>query len=154
MRIDATPSAWRDAVPLGSGTALRYTRSSCDGSGAQPISQGAAELPVPRIGARDTQYRRRKFAGQLHAKFARDARTVPPMPVVTCVYQPPGARSASVDRLVTGSVSHVNDRASRRSGPAGKALTMLLFGAASATGPAIRSRGGALNGPQGDDELF
>jgi hypothetical protein len=97
VRIDATPSAWRDAVPLGSGTALRYTRSSCDGSGAQPISQGAAELPVPRIGARDTQYRRRKFAGQLHAKFARDARTVPPMPVATCVTNHPERRSASVD---------------------------------------------------------
>src|SRR4029077_17400523 len=66
----------------------------------------------------------------------------------------PTARSAlriSGPPRVTGSVSHVSDRASRRSGPAGKALTMLLFGAA---GAATRSRGVALNGPQGDGELF
>src|ERR1051326_4883593 len=86
-----------------------------------------------------------QLAGQwLHSSvISRGAHIfVPPMPVEELRLQPPGASlRIRCPPRVTGSVSHVSDRASRRSGPAGKALTMLLFGAAGATGPATRSRG-------------
>jgi hypothetical protein len=98
----------------------------------------AADLPVARIGARDTRYR--------PAMARRTAARLLPLP--QCPHSPadtpirPERAPLQLTWQVTGSVSHVSDRASRRSGPAGKALTVLPFGAAGAAGPATWSRGG------------
>ena len=87
----ASPSAWRNTSPLGYGNTPRYTRSGCQVA-ERPVSQGCSQgLPVARIGARDTRYRpacHRNDApdsGCTALSLSRGARTVPPMPVASCL---------------------------------------------------------------------
>src|SRR6476469_3365483 len=94
---------------------------------------------------------RRSAAARSH--FSRGAHTVPPMPVVTCVSNHP---ERAPHQLTLGHGERLTRQRSRLTalGSCGESPNDFLFGAAGATGPATRSRGVALNGPQGDDELF
>jgi hypothetical protein len=83
--------------------------------------------------------------------FTRDARTVSPMPVAIrfAYLHPPGARSASVDRQVTGSVSPTASAPNGARVLRGKPLRLSVRCCEQRV--LRRSRGGALDGPQGDD---
>ena len=110
-------------VPLGNGKASRYTRSGCLVAERPVVAGVQPSLRYRGSGPAIHGTGRRWLAGQrLHdSVFSRGAHTVPPMPVVTCVSNRSECAPHQLTGQVTGSVSHGSDRASRRSGPAGKA---------------------------------